>query len=492
MAAIDRRLLRASRAARTQLVLAVALGCGTAVAIVVQAALLARVIAGAFVDGASLADLRGELLALVATVAVRAVLAGGFEVSGRLGAERAMAELRARLVDQLLRRRPGGLRDARTGELAAAAVQGIDSLEAYFARYLPQLVLAALAPPAIVVYLAFHDPVAAAVLAVTIPLIPVFMVLIGRSAQDRTRARWRTLGILSGHFLDVVRGLETLRAHDRAGVQAETIARVSDRFRTDTMATLRIAFLSALVLELVAMMGTALAAATVGVQLVGGSLELTAGLTVLLLAPELYAPLRQLGAQFHASADGLAAAEQIVACLDAPPSAAAPASPRDAPDPRRAAVRVEQVSFGYPDRAGLVLDGVSLELEPGERVALVGPNGAGKSTLATLLLRLADPTGGPDQLRRGRPARRRSAGLAARDRLGPAAPDDVPRQRGRQHPARRSGRLRGRRARRRPRRERARVRRGAAAGPRDGDRRRRPAAVGRPGPAGRRRAGVPP
>ena len=224
MAAIDRRLLRASRAARTQLILAVALGCGTAVAIVVQAALLATVIAQAFVDGASLADLRGELLALVATVAVRAVLAGGFEVSGRLGAERAMAELRARLVDQLLRRRPGGLREARTGELAAAAVQGIDSLEAYFARYLPQLVLAALAPPAIVVYLAFHDPVAAAVLAVTIPLIPVFMVLIGRSAQDRTRARWRTLGILSGHFLDVVRGLETLRAHDRAGVQAETIA----------------------------------------------------------------------------------------------------------------------------------------------------------------------------------------------------------------------------------------------------------------------------
>jgi thiol reductant ABC exporter CydD subunit len=222
----------------------------------------------------------------------------------------------------------------------------------------------------------------------------VFMVLIGRSAQDRTRARWRSLTLLSGHFLDVVRGLDTLRAHDRAHAQTETIAAVSDRFREETMSTLRVAFVSALVLELVAMMGTALVAATVGVQLVSGTLELTAGLTVLLLAPELYAPLRQLGAQFHASADGLAAAEQIFTSLDSPPTVAVAAHPRRAPDPRLAPLRLEAVSFAYPERDGLVLDEVSLDLWPGERVALVGPNGAGKSTLAGLLLRLADPTSG--------------------------------------------------------------------------------------------------
>jgi len=392
--AVDRRLLKASRAARAHLTWAVGLGCGTAVTIVAQAALLAAVVERALLGGASLHDVRAELLALVAVVVARAVLSAGFEISGRLGAARAMSELRRRLVDHLLRVRPGGPRNARTGELAAAAVQGIDALESYFARYLPQLVLAALAPPAIVVYLAFHDPPAAAVLAVTLPLIPLFMVLIGRSAQDRTRARWRSLALLSGHFLDVVRGLDTLRAHDRAHAQVATIAAVGDRFRTDTMGTLRVAFLSALVLELVAMMGTALVAATVGVQLVSGSLDLTAGLTVLLLAPELYAPLRQLGAQFHASADGLAAAERIFEILEAPPALTAGRCRRGAPDPGRAPVCLEAVSFAYPERAGLVLDDVDLELRPGEHVALVGPSGLGKSTVAALLVRLADPTAG--------------------------------------------------------------------------------------------------
>jgi thiol reductant ABC exporter CydD subunit len=392
--AVDRRLLRASRAARAHLVWAVLLGCGTAAAIVVQAALLARVIDRAFLGGASLGELQGELLALGVVIALRAALSAGFELSGRFGAARAMSELRGRLVDHLLRARPGGPRDARTGELAAAAVQGIDSLESYFARYLPQLVLAALVPPAILLYLAFRDPLAAGVLAVSLPLIPLFMVFIGRSAQDRTRARWRSLVVLSGHFLDVVRGLDTLRAHDRAHAQVATIATASDRFREETMGTLRIAFMSALVLELVAMMGTALVAATVGVQLVSGALALTVGLTVLLLAPELFAPLRQLGAQFHATADGLAAAEQIFEIVQAPPALAVAARPRPAPDPARAAVRMEQVSFAYPERGGLVLDCVDLELEPGERVALVGPNGSGKSTLAALLVRLADPTSG--------------------------------------------------------------------------------------------------
>jgi thiol reductant ABC exporter CydD subunit len=199
--------------------------------------------------------------------------------------------------------------------------------------------------------------------------------------------------LLSTHFLDVVRGLPTLRAFNRAGAQAAKVEEVSDRYRQATMATLRVSFVSGSVLELAATLGVALAAVTVGVRLVDGGIGLQAGLTVLVLAPELYQPLRQLGAQFHASADGLAVADSMLAVLDAPPAVDAAGHAR-APSPARAPVRLERVSFAYADRPGLVLDSLDLELFPGETVGLVGESGAGKSTVAALLLRLRQPSEG--------------------------------------------------------------------------------------------------
>jgi thiol reductant ABC exporter CydD subunit len=421
---VDRRLARESRAARTQLRLAGGLGVAMAATVVAQAALLAHVIASAAVHHTPLDRLAGALTALAAVIVARAVLAGAFEATGRRGATRVMSELRGRLAEQLLVRSPVSRVADRTGELAAAAVQGVDALEAYFAGYLPQLVLAAAVPVAILVWVAPLDAIAAGVLALTIPLLILFMVLVGRGAQARARARWRALALLSGHFLDVVRGLPTLRAFRREAAQAQTLERVGERYRTETMGTLRVAFLSALVLELCAMVGTALVAVTIGLQLDGGHLGLQAGLTVLLLAPELYGPLRAVGQQFHASTDGMAAAERIFAVLDAPPALAplagassAPPAPttegpptltrqppvgavppntdgQAAPDPAREPLRFECVSFSYPDRPGQVLDGLDLELEPGCTMALVGPSGAGKSTVAALALRLADPTAG--------------------------------------------------------------------------------------------------
>jgi ATP-binding cassette, subfamily C, bacterial CydD len=395
VSAVDRELVRASRPARTHLASAVLLGAVAAALTVVQAALLAHVIAAAFLEGASPGSLPPSLVALAAVALGRGLVAAGFELSGRAGAARVMSDLRRRLVAGLATEGPAGRSREPAGALATTAVQGVDALQDYFARYLPQVVLAALVPIAILVFVATLDPVVAVVLAVTVPLIVVFMVLIGRGAGRMASARWQTLTRLSAHFLDVVEGLETLRAHAREDAQVRTLSSVGDRLRRETMATLRVAFLSALVLELAAMLGTALAAVTIGVQLVDGSIGLEAGLTVLLLAPELYAPLRQLGAEHHAAADGVAAARTLLAEITARPAGdrAAPVR-RRAPDPAAAPVHLRSVTLGYPGRGEPVLQDVDLELAPRALTALVGPSGAGKTTLAALILRLLEPNAG--------------------------------------------------------------------------------------------------
>ncbi len=391
---IDRRLARESAAARPHLCLAGVLGVLSAGVIVAQAAILAHLISAAVERHATVASLLGALTALVAVLLARALLSGAFELSGRIAATRVMAELRLRLARQLLLQRPGRREHERTGELAAAAVQGVDALESYFAGYLPSFVLAAAVPLAVLAWVVPVDPIAAVVLALTVPILIVFMVLIGLGAQARTRSRWQALSLLSSHFLDVVRGLDTLRAHRRERPQAEILRDVGDRYRRETMGTLRLAFLSALVLELCAMIGTALVAATIGVQLTSGQLTLDAGLTVLLLCPELYGPLRSVGQQFHASADGLAAAARLLEVLDEPAATVEPPAPLPAGDPATAPLRFEHVSFAYPDRPGNVLERFELELAPGELVVLTGPSGGGKSTVAKLALRLLEPTGG--------------------------------------------------------------------------------------------------
>ena len=390
MRALDPRLLRRARGARRALALDVVIGLLSTLVLLAQVTLLATVIAGAF-GGEPLNALAGRLAVLAALALARGALAGASEAIGRWAAVGVMSELRRELVERRLRDTPVAADGAEAGEVATAAVQGVDALEVYFARYLPQLVLAVLVPVAVLLWAAAVDLTSALIMLVTLPVVPLFMWLIGRYTETRTRARWRALARLSNHFLDVMRGLTTLRAFNRGVAQAERIAAVSEEYRRTTMQTLRVAFLSGAVLDLAATLATALVAVTLGLRLVDGSLTLRAALTVLLLTPELYVPIRALALQFHASADGLAAAERILELSEAPPAtatgvAAAPANWRR--------LRLEQVSVAYPGRPGPALDEVDLEIGPGEIVALVGPSGAGKTTVASLLLGLRRPDAG--------------------------------------------------------------------------------------------------
>jgi thiol reductant ABC exporter CydD subunit len=386
---LDPRLLNRAREARAALIGDAVLGIAAALLVLVQAVLLARVAARSF-DGASLAAVALPLALLALVVCLRAGAAWGFETVGRRAASSVLSRLRLDVVERRLAADPASLDDAGSADLATVAVDGVAALETTFARYLPQMVLAAVVPVAVLALVASIDLTSAGVMLLTLPLVPVFMWLIGRYTEHRTHERRQALQLLSNHFADVVRGLPTLRAYNRGRSQAAQVEAVSDRYRLATMGTLRVAFLSGTVLELAATIGVALVAVTVGVRLVDGGIGFEAALTVLVLAPELYAPLRNLAAQYHASADGAAVAGRLLDVLEEPVRLTGTAP---APDLRTATIRMESVSFAYPG-GGAVLEDVDLELSPGEVVALVGTSGAGKTTLASLLLRLAEPTGG--------------------------------------------------------------------------------------------------
>jgi len=389
---LDPRLVARTRAARPLLVADAAMGIATTVPVIVQATVLAGVVTRAFGRDPS-ARLAAAAAALVAAFAVRGALAWGMEVAGRRAAASVLSELRLDLAARRLRTQPLATDGVQSGEVVAASVQGIEALEAYFGRYLPQVVLATVVPVVVLGFVATVDLTSALIMLLTLPLVPVFMWLIGRYTEQRAREQWSALRRLSTHFLDVVRGLPTLRAFGRARAQRATIAQVGEAHRRATMATLRVAFLSGSVLELAATLGVALVAVTVGVRLADGDMALGPGLTVLVLVPELYLPFRRLGAEFHASAAGLAVAERMLALLEAPAASVDRAGVAP-PSPAVAAVRLEGVGYRYPARPAPVLERLDLDLRPGETVALVGGSGAGKSTVAALLLGLLAPTEG--------------------------------------------------------------------------------------------------
>jgi len=401
MKPFDPRLLRHARAVRGYLMTAVVLGVVVTGMVVAQAELLARLLASA-ARGTGPAVLSSALIALLAVVAVRAAAAYGGEVAALRAAAAVKSQLRTTLAACLQRLGPSWLGRQQPGEITTVATRGLDGLDPYFARYLPQLVLACLVPTAVLATVAAADWISAVIIAVTLPLIPVFAVLVGLHTRARTQRQWQLLARLGGHFLDVVEGLPTLKVFGRAKAQADVIRDVTAGYRSATMATLRVAFLSALVLELAAALATALVAVEVGLRLLAGHLGYQTALLVLLLTPEAYLPLRAVGLHFHSSMEGAAAAGRVCDIIET-----APASPGGAESGVRGAatpdlqcdlrydeIILDAVSLAYPGRDRPALAEVSLRIRPGDRVAVMGPSGAGKSSLLSLLLRFTEPAGG--------------------------------------------------------------------------------------------------
>jgi ATP-binding cassette subfamily C protein CydD len=420
---IDPRLLRYASASRWFLLAGGVVGLLQTVSIIAAAWFATALIVGV-IDGRSVEQLAPHLGAFAGVVAARALLVWLLDLLAARGAARVKSQLRVRVVAALGELGPAWLAGRNSARVTTVVAQGLDALDGYFARYLPQLILTAVATPVIVLVLLMHDLSTGIVVIVTLPLIPLFMVLIGWATQAVQRRQWSALTRLASGFLDVVDGLSTLTIFGRQHRQVQRIDRVTEEYRSRTMAVLRVTFVSGFVLELAGSLSVALVAVSVGLRLVSGDLALTVGLFVLLLTPEAYLPLRQVGAQFHAAADGVAAADEVFEILDAAAAVRVAASavpgpvggvahtdsaavsvtsghalPEPGPSMRGLSARglssrglsVRGLTVRYGDRT--VVDALSADFAPGRVTAVTGPSGAGKSSLVAAVLGLVPSEG---------------------------------------------------------------------------------------------------
>ncbi len=409
MRPLDPRLVKHARRAVVPIATLGGLGLATALLVIAQAWLLATVISSVFIDKATLSESATPITVLAAVTVARAAIAWAAQATAHRASATAKTELRAALLAKILALGPGWRNgtSAESGRDAAALTQlattGLDGLDGYFTSYLPALIGAIAIPLAVLVTIAVADPISGIIVACTLPLVPLFGALIGMATGRQAAQRWRALATLAHHFHDVVSGLPTLRVFGRAQAQRSRIEQVTGEYRRATMATLRLAFLSSLALELVATMSVAVVATEIGLRLAYGHLDLRTGLLVLICAPEAYLPLRALGTQFHATADGLAAADEVFAILETQ-TPAAPAAVNEPQSPAYAgSVHLDAVSVCHEGRAAPAPDRATFTIEAGRLTVLTGPSGCGKTTLLSCLLGFAKPTSGSITSRPARP-----------------------------------------------------------------------------------------
>jgi ATP-binding cassette, subfamily C, bacterial CydCD len=390
---MHRRLLSLTRDSRFALTLTIASGFLAGLLTIWQAWNLATVVDGVFLQKFSLEQVTTPLIFILLAIGGRTFLTWLNEVAANAVAVKIKTDLRERLFAHILKLGPAYARGQRTGELTTAAVEGIEALDAYFSQYLPQLVITALVPISILFFVFPIDLLTGLVFLITAPLIPFFMIIIGKGAEAVTKRQYEILRLLSAHFLDSLQGLTTLKLFGQSKGQARNIAKVSEQYRDTTLSVLRITFLSALALEMLATISTALIAVEIGFRLLYRNMEFQPALFLLVLAPEFYMPLRALGARFHAGMNGTTAAKRIYEILDTKVD-----SEQLTVDSNQSAkissISFENVTFTYPNETTPALQSINLKIEKGQQIALVGKTGAGKSTLVQLLLGFIQPTQG--------------------------------------------------------------------------------------------------
>lgn len=397
---LDRNLLRLMRKVLLPIGMSILAGIAAGIFLIIQAKLVSQVVMQVFVHGGGRNEVLPTLWIILGVIVIRSGWIFANERFSASAARQVKTILREQILAKLIRLGPLYTRRHEAGELSAVLLQGVDTLDAYFSQFIPQAILAATVPLAVLLFVFPVDWLSGIILTVTGPLIPFFMYLIGSSAERLTRRQFNALRQLSAFFLDTLQGLQALKELGQSRGFVERVREKSEHYRQTTMSVLRLTFLSALALELLATLSTAIIAVQVGLRLLYAKMDFEVALFLLLIAPEFYQPLRMLGMRFHAAIGGISAlkrmddllAEPEWSVLSSNSSQKLESLPRF--DPRAMRIEFREVTFRYPDRAEDALQRVSFTILPGVMTALIGESGAGKSTILALLLRFADPNEG--------------------------------------------------------------------------------------------------